>query len=372
VKIRKIDTESAAERHLFTNFPFKLYQNCVNWVPPLSSELNLVLNRRKHPFYKHSLADFFVSESEGQVLGRIAVLHNRNFCNFHQEKTAFVYYFDAVDDQQIATSLFDQAVAWAKQNELDNLLGPKGFLRSNPVGLLADGFEYFPALSMPYNFSYYPGLFESFGFIKESDLLSGYLDMDSSLPPRIHEIAEKIQQRNKFWIKKFKTSAEIRPWVPLVNKVHDEAFLTNPNYYPTTPEEFKLIANDLITIAEPSLIKFIMKEDEVIGFILAYPDISRAIKEVNGKIFPLGWIKLLLEKRRTRLINFNGLGIVPKYQGLGANALLYSELEKTLRGQHFEKAEIIQVDERNFLSKSDMESLHVNWCKRHRIYRLRF
>jgi len=126
----------------------------------------------------------------------------------------------------------------------------------------------------------------------------------------------------------------------------------------------------MIQAADPRLLKLIMKDDEVAGFIISYADISMAIQRTKGKMWPLGWVDLLLEKNRTKIVNMNGLGLLPKYQGLGSNALLYTEVEKTIRDFGFEHAEIVQVDERNFKSKSDSDVLGVIWHKKHRTYNM--
>ena len=86
---RIIDTHNRKDVRKFINLPFDLYKNCAQWVPPFISDMELVLNRSKHPFYQHSEADFILVESEGQILGRIAVLHNRNYSNYHHQPTAF-------------------------------------------------------------------------------------------------------------------------------------------------------------------------------------------------------------------------------------------------------------------------------------------
>ena len=84
----------------------------------------------------------------------------------------------------------------------------------------------------------------------------------------------------------------------------------------------------MIQAADPKLLKLIMKDDEVAGFIISYADISKALQRTKGKLWPLGWIDLLHEKKVSKVVNINGLGLIPKYQGLGSNALLYVELEK--------------------------------------------
>lgn len=369
MRIIKINTENANDVKKFIQFPFELYRNHPQWVPPLKSEMRMVLNRNRHPFFRHSDADFFIAESNGEVLGRIAVLHNRNYTAYHHSPTAFFYYFDAVNDVDVTRALFTAAFDWSLKNGLTSVLGPKGFLRSNGLGILVEGFEHLPAMGIPYNFPYYEPLLIDSGFIKETDYLSGYMERSVELPARLYEIAEKIKERGSFWIKSFKSKAEMRRWIPAVNRVHHQAFQNNPGYYPTTPEEFALIANTMIQIADPALIKLIMKEDQVAGFIIAYADISKALQKIGGELWPLGWYTILREQKRTRLVNLNGLGLLPEFQGRGANAFLYAELEKTLRSRkQFDRLEAVQVDERNFKSKSDMETTGVIWYKRHRLY----
>jgi GNAT superfamily N-acetyltransferase len=371
MEARRIDTSQHKEIRKFTEFPFELYQNCPQWVPPLESEMKLVMDRQRHPFYRHSSADFFIVEDGAQILGRIAVLHNRNYCEHHHQQTAFIYYYECIEDTEVSQALFKAAAGWAKERGLHSILGPKGFLRSNGLGLLVDGFEYTPAIGIPYNFSYYPNLWTDFGFTKVTDHLSGYITETHHPPEKMRLAAQKAKSRYGYWVKTFANKAEMRRWIPMVDIVHARAFQNNPGFYPSTPEEFALIAQNMITVADPQLIKLIMNaENEVIGFILAYADISKALQKTRGRIFPLGWITILNELRHARVCDLNGVGLLPEYQGMGANMLLYAELEDTLRKFNFEKAELIQIDERNFRSKSDMENMGVIWYKRHRTYEL--
>lgn len=370
MQIRKIDTHNKKDKRQFINFPFQLYKDCVQWVPALLSEMNLALDQKKHPFYRHSDADFFVAESDVKTLGRIAVLHNRNYCAHHKEQEGFIYYFEVIEDIDVANGLLNAAIDWARQRRLNYLLGPKGFLRSSGIGLLIEGFEYPPAIGIPYNFPYYRSFIENIGFQKETDHLSGYMNRSHHFPSRLYTAAARVKERGGFWVKSFINKTDMQQYIPLLNQVHHEAFINNPGYYPSTEEEFAFMAKNIIQIADPRLLKIIMKGDDIAGFIIAYADISEAIQKIKGQMWPFGWLIMLREKKRTRLVNLNGVGLLPKYQGRGANALLYTELEKTLRSFQFERAEFVQIDENNFKSKSDMEKLGVHWHKRHRTYRL--
>lgn len=368
MKIVDLDLNNNQHKKLFKQFPFKLYQNTPNWVPNFDSEINLILNPKKHPYYKHSTAKFFFAKSENSILGRIAAIHNQNYANFHKKSVGFFYYFESINDKQVSSALFSAALTWLKSRGVKEIIGPKGFMRSNGVGLLISGFQHLPAVGIPYNFAYYQDLIESFGFEKLNDHFSGYLYAENKLPDKLHQIADKVKDKGNFWIKTFPKKKEMVPWIKKVDDVHHQAFHDNPNYFPSTTAEFALLANNIRQIANPKLIKLIMHKDQTAGFIISYANISQAIQQSQGKLFPWGWSYLAQAMKKTDLVDINGVGLLPAYQGRGANALLYSELEKTLRSFHTKKAELIQIDERNFRSKSDMEFLGVDWQKIHRTY----
>lgn len=157
--------------------------------------------------------------------------------------------------------------------------------------------------------------------------------------------------------------------MPRIIKVHREAFSSLHSYYPPTDAEIKMVVNTLLMIADPHLLKLVMKEQEIVGFIFAYHDISAALQKANGRLWPFGWYHLLRERRRTTWANINGLGLLPAYQGLGANTVLYTELQKTIHAFNFEHIDVVQVDENNLKSYADMENIGVSWYKRHRHYR---
>ncbi len=156
--------------------------------------------------------------------------------------------------------------------------------------------------------------------------------------------------------------------IPEVDRIHHEAFRNNPGFYPSTWRVPRLPKSMIWVLI---LIKIIMKGNEVAGFALTYANISRGLQRARGKLFPLGWYYILRDKATSPIIDGNGIGLLPQYQGMGANILLYTELDQTLRSRpHLEKMYLVQVDERNFKSKSDMETIGTNWCITHRTYRI--
>lgn len=366
--IRIIDTYHPNDVDKFIHLPFNLYKDNKQWVPPLISSAKKILNRDKHPFYTHSEADFFLAEDDGNIVGRLAVMENRNFNNYRKANAAFFGFFEVIEDFEVAQALFSAAFEWAKARGLDQIVGPRGMNPTEATGMLVEGFEYRPAMNIPYNFPYYDGYAKGVGFKKDTDHLSGYLSGDYELPERIMRIAERIKQRRGMWIKNFKDKDEIRQWVPRVFEVYSTAFSNSHTFFPPTEEEKTMIAETIIEITDPGLVKGVMKNEELIGFIISYYDLSAALQRCGGRLWPFGWYWLLTERRRTKWANINGTGLLPEYQGLGANVLLYTELAKTIKDYGFESADLVQVNEVNRASMADMEAVGVKWYKRHRAY----
>jgi GNAT superfamily N-acetyltransferase len=368
MQVRIIDTENPKDVDKFVELPFRLYKDNNRWVPPLVSSAKKMLNRNRHPFYKHSEADFFLAEENGRPIGRLAVMENRNFNNYRNTKAAFFGFLEVIEDEAVSQGLFSAAFDWAKSRNLETMVGPRGMNPTEATGMLVEGFEHRPAMNIPYNFAYYDRLVKAAGFEKDTDHLSGYLPGDYEMPERILRITEKIKKRRGMWIKSFKNKDEIRQWVPRVFDVYSTAFANSHTFFPPTEAEKTMIAETIIEITDPGLVKGVMKGNELIGFIISYYDLSAALQRSRGRLWPFGWFWLLTEHRRTKWANVNGAGLLPEYQGMGANVLLYTELAKTLKDYGFEHADLVQVNEVNKASMADMEAVGVKWYKRHRAY----
>ena len=278
--------------------------------------------------------------------------------------------FDVVEDEAVAQALINQADSWAKSHGFTRLVGPKALINTESGGILVEGFEHRAALNIPYNYPYYQTYLENAGFYKERDSLSGYVYIpDAGVPDRVREIAERVMERRGFWIKHFETKDEMRAMVDKAQKVLNDSFRGGHGFVEMTDEEFQLAAQELISIADPRLIKVVMKDDDIIGYLFSYHDIGAGLQKAKGKLFPFGWWHLMRDHKQTEWVNVNGVGILPEYQGLGANAILYMTLTDTIKNEfNFKHADTVFIGEENFRSFSDNETMGVKWYKRHRLY----
>jgi hypothetical protein len=295
------------------------------------------------------------------------VLDNAHYNVYNHCHTAFFYLFEAANDPEAAQALFGAIEDWARSRGLNKVVGSKGFLQADGLGVLVEGFEHRPAMGIPYNYPYYGELIESAGYTRQRDFLSAYLPGDTALPRRVHDIAAKMMVRRGFSIKRFSSKKELRTMIPQIVETYNQTFTENWEFAPITPHESQVIADRLLQIADPRYIKLVMKGDEIAGFLFGFPNISDAICRAQGRLWPLGWFWLLREFGRTKYMDLNGAGILAPYRGLGVNAILYVEMENTLHEGGFLHADMVQMEE-HVLTVDDAQTMGAQVFKKHRIY----
>jgi hypothetical protein len=364
-----IDTNNRRHVKRFLDFPFALYQHIPQWVPPIDSDARRMLDRKRHPFYQHSDADFFLALKNDRVVGRLAILENRHYNEYNHTHQALFYLFEAEDDVEISRGLFNAAIEWAHAHNLDEIFGPKGFTALDGMGLLVKGFEHRPALGIPYNPAYYPRLLEEAGFEGLHDIVSGHLDPSNLIfPEKIHHVSELVQKRRGLHVARYNTRRDLRTLIGPLKQMYNDSLGGTQGNTPLTDDEMQTMANQLLSYADPRLIKIVMKDDQPIGFLFAYPDVSAALQRTKGKIFPFGWIDLLLEFKRTKWVNINGAGIVEQYRGNGGTAILFSEMYKSVKDGGFQHADLVQVGVDNDRMQREIAGLGIDFYKMHRMY----
>ena len=282
LRLQPVDPERRADVRRFTGLPSALYRDSAQWVPPVRADARLALDRRRHPFYQHSEAAFFLVEEGKETLGRIAVADHRNYNAYHGTRTAFFWCFEAVDDPAVARLLLDGAAEWAAGRGLDLLVGPKGPLLGDGIGLLIEGFEHRPALGVAYNPPYYPALVEGAGFEKDTDFLTGRLLRHHHLPEAFFAAADEAGAARGYRAFAFSSRRQIRRWLPRFTAVYNEAFRPTWEYTPLTEDEVRSAVERLLPVIEPNLIRLVMQGDDIVGLPDRLPRHLRSLAADRG------------------------------------------------------------------------------------------
>lgn len=368
--IVEINTRDHKQAKEFLDFPFFVYQSCPQWVPMLETDAKKLLDRDRFSYYMESDAAFFMVYGEkGEALGRIAVLDNQRYNRYNQTNSAFFYLFEVLENFDAAEVLFKAAIDWARSRGLNEIVGPKGFSPLNGLGMLVRGFEHRPALGIPYNLEYYPDFVERLGFKTDREVVSGYLGRQHELPEKVALIAEKLQKRWGFKVKRFNSRSDLRKMLPFLKGLYNGSLVGTSGNAPLTDEEVKEMADQILWFSDPGLIKILYKDDQPVGFLMAYPDISAAIQKTKGRLWPFGWLSILREFQRTEWININGAGIVAEFRGLGGTALLFNEMAQSVKNGRYQHADLVQIGTENEKMQREVSEIGIDFYKAHRIYR---
>ena len=271
----------------------------------------------------------------------------------------------------MADALYGAAFDWCRGRGLTKVIGPKGFTVFEGMGILVEGFDQLPAMGVPYNHDYYGRLTENVGMEREVDFTSYQLYVpDFEFPERMARLAAKIEERRGLRARVFKSKAEVRAAISEIVDTYNSVFVDNWEYVPVTPQEAESVADQMLQITEPHMVKMIEnKEGQMVGFLLAFINVSRAVQRCRGRLFPFGWYHLLRELKRSDLVDVNGMGIMEEYRGLGGNVIMYSELFKSIGRGRFKHADMTQMADFVVRMLSDANTLGGSPYKVHRIYR---
>jgi hypothetical protein len=371
VEVLPVDGPRGPSARAFLEFPYGLYRDCPQWVPPLRGEVRALLERR-HPFFGHSPGEFFLARRGGATVGRVLALENTRFNSRHDRRFAWFYLFECLEDPEAAAALLAAVERWARARGLTAVAGPGGMGAGSGAGVLVDGFEHRAAMTMMgWNHPYYPALLEGAGYASYKNYYSARLEAATfRMPERVRRLAEKTLERGRFRLQEFKSKRELLALAPRLGQIYNTAIAaSHPDAYPYTEAELGQVIRQFAQVAEPGLIKVIAYDSRPAGFVFGFPDLSAALQRARGRLAPWNLLDLAAEYRRTDSLIINGAGILPEYQRLGGNALLYHTLELTANTGRFRYGEMTQIADTTALMLSDMQTLGGRIYKTHRVYK---
>jgi GNAT superfamily N-acetyltransferase len=318
----------------FIDLPWSIYKGDSNWVPPLKIAVRDILDVKKNPFFKHAYMNPIIAYEDGKCVGRIVGVIDEAHNKYHEEKTVFFGFFEAIDNQKLANALLDEVAKWGKSKGMTTLRGPMNPSTNHECGLLVEGFLDPPTVMMTYNPLYYLKLLENWGLSKSKDLMAYIIDSKRPFSERLMAQSEKLRQRGRV---QFRT-VNLSKWdqeVDMILDIYNDAWEKNWGFVPMNPEEFRHMAKDMKAIVDPELVLIAEVNGKPAGFGLALPDVNQVFHKVkDGQLFPTGLVKLLwhlkgpMRKKTINRCRILTLGIKQEYRELGIGAMLYAEYVK--------------------------------------------
>jgi len=349
----------------FIEFPYQHYRGDPYWVPPLRMAQRDLLDKAKHPFYKHAEMQCFLAVDEGQVVGRVAAILDRT--QFSQDQVGFFGFLEMIDSEPVANALLRAAWDWVRARGAKLMRGPVNPSTNYECGLLVDGFDSSPFVMMTYNPPYYSGLIEHAGLKKAKDLLAYVTTAATTAGTKAIKVAERRMSRSRVMIrpvnlKKFEAE------VDSIWSIYTSAWSQNWGFAPLEREEFQLLAKDMKMILAPEFALIGEIDGRLVGFALALPDINRALKPAGGNLFPFGLIKILYHKQRIKTLRVMALGVIEEFRTAGVAAGFYATLIRQAQRLGYGECEFSWVLEDNILMNRSIESLGARRYKTYRLY----
>jgi hypothetical protein len=311
IEIREVTGKKALKA--FIRVPWNIYKDDPNWIAPLLFERKEALSS-KNPFFKHAVWRAWIAYQDGQPVGRISAqideLHQQRYNN----KTGFFGLIEAPDDPEIFSALFATAENWLRENGMQQIVGPFNLGINQEIGILVDGFDTPPRVMTSHSPRYYGAAIEACGYQPAQDMLAYELDIHSyTSPVSMQELISRNSDRVKVrQLDPKNKEAEF----DLMRDIFNDAWQDNWNFVPFTEEEFRTVGKELSMVVPADFMQIAEIDGEPAAFIVLLPDINEVSADLNGRLLPFGWAKLLwrLKVRFPKACRMPLMGVRQKYQ----------------------------------------------------------
>jgi GNAT superfamily N-acetyltransferase len=357
------------ETKAFITFPWQVYANDRQWVPPLLIERKAFLNPRKNPFFHHAQVQLFLARRHGEIVGRIAAIINQAHDHYHHERAGFFGLFECLPDAQAAAvALLEAAESWARERGATFLRGPIS-LSTNELdcGLLVEGFDLPPVFHSAYNPPYYARFIEACGFAKCKDLLAFIRHYEPPLSARLQQALARLQERRKVTVRPV-NMRDFRTEVARITAVYNEAWSDNWGFVPITDAEAQHLASTLKLAVIPELTLLAAIDGEDIGCFVAIPDLNQVLRRLNGRLTPWGLVRFLYQRRRIDTVRVAMMGVKKRYRRLGIDLLFTAEIWKQALKRGIMHGELAWILEDNRLMTRALDEIEAKPYKRYRLY----
>ena len=367
VRIEPVSSRRAQRQ--FMQLAWRLYRDDPHWIPPLRQYQRELLGYSRHPFHDFADVDTFLALRGNEVVGRIATIINHAHNKRYGEQRGFFGFFESIDDEAVASALLTAAKEHVASRGMTSLRGPVNPSLNYELGLLIDGFDSAPTFMMTYNPPYYQRLVESQGFGKSQDLYAfwGHVDMLSGLDSKLEFIIKEATRRFDLTLRQMDRSRfaeEVRTFLDIYNA----SLVGTWGFVPLSDGELKHMSKTLKHLIVPEMTAVAEVKGKPVAVAFGLLDYNPIIKEIDGRLFPFGFMKLLWGRRKLKRVRLLSTNVLPEYQRWGLGLVTLARLVPDVLKWGIEEGEFSWVLESNHLSYQSLKRGGAKLTKTYRIY----
>ena len=327
IEIRKVITRSDLGK--FIGYPYKLYKDNPYWCPQMRMDEWKTLSRKKNPAFDFCEAQYWLAYKNHVLAGRIAGIINHKANERWKEKLVRFGWIDFIDDPDVSGALMKAVEDWGKEKGMTGIHGPLGFSDMDNEGMLIKGFDEMATLASIYNYPYYPDHMVRMHFEKAADWVQYIFDVPQAVPEKLDRMSKLIAEKYGLKLLKAKKAKEFLPYAPKMFRLLNESFDELYGFTSLSEKQIQNYISQYFGFIRPEFVSLVIdKNDDVVGFGISMPSLTRAMQKCNGKLFPFGFIYVLRAIKKNDTIDMYLNGVHPDYHGKGVAGLYYNELTK--------------------------------------------
>ncbi len=366
--VRSVDNKARLKD--FIHFPWSVYRDDPNWVAPLLIEQKQRYSN-KNPFFEHARWQGWVAYRDGKPVGRISAQIDELYLERYADRTGYFGSLEAEDDPAVFSRLFQTAEAWLAQEGMSRVTGPFNLSINEEAGLLVDGFDTPPRIMMGHNPPYYGAHIEENGFKPAQDLLAYHQPPNYEFSPTIKRLLERSAGRIRM---RHLNRKALDDELATLRHIFNDAWSENWGFVPFTEAEFREVGKAMTLLLDDDFVQIAEVDGEPAAMIIGLPDINQAIQDLNGRLLPLGWLKLLwrIKVRYPTRARIPLMGVLKKYQhtrlGPALAFAVTDALKQPFIRRGIEEVEMSWILENNQGMRNIIEQLGGVEYKRYRLY----
>ena len=313
----------------FVKFGIDLYKGSPYYVPPLISDEVETLMPSKNPSFDYCEAQSFLAWRDGRPVGRITAIINRLVNSRTGVPVARFGFVDFTDDAEVTDALFGAAEQWARERGMTEMIGPMGFTDMDREGMLVEGFDEMGTMATIYNYDYYPRHVERLGYTKDTDWVEYRITIPDKVPEKMVRISEIVLKKYDLRILKYTSGKKIkqdygRELFHLINETYANLY----GYCSLSERQIDYYIDMYLSILRLEYVSVVVdSKGKLVGVGITLPSLAQALRKSRGRLFPLGWLRILKAMRgHNDVIDLLLIAVAPEYQSKGVNALFFYDL----------------------------------------------
>ena len=326
----------------FVMFPSILYKNSKYWVSPIIKEELEMMDKEKNPVFKNAEAEYFLATKNNKIVGRIAAIVNWVEVKEQKKNKVRFGWYDVIDDLEVSKKLMNAVIEFGKERNLSFIEGPVGFSNMDKAGLLTYGFKELNTMITWYHNPYQKDHLEKLKMKKLAEWVEYRIQIysEKDAPEKVKKFSNLIMRRYKLKALNFKQTKDIIPYIDEMFNLLNKTYNSLQTFVPIQQYQIDHYKERYIKYIHPEFIKSVADKDgNMIAFAITMPSFSRALKKMNGKLFPFGFLRILKAQKFNNKASLYLIGVHPDYQNKGVTAILFNDLQNM-----FNKRGITEVE----------------------------